>query len=371
MMERIDHVSELANPRNRQERTVMFVDMIGSTAMKESTTEVNWRAACAYLFDLVFDELHPLGRSVKLEARGKETEVEFPRVKYLGDGVMAVFADVRPEDVLNAAIRIQNRIDYLNRKKTVEFTCSIGVTHGSVVEWESAFGLDYIGPLVDKAARLCSEAPSEAIWIDDETNDACDRTKAAACSSPYETTPLSACIGVKRDLKLKGFRNPVGFRQVKWRLNGEDAAPAAEAKSSPMPEIGVGTVRRWDTNTGHGFVVDGNQVFYYSDRRFVADGADLELQGRVFFLLKEPLIAGKNQVAACVVSPGKRYKGRVSRITDKGYGFVQLIDGMGNLWSMFLYLGDNSAGIELGDEVTFEIGENDRGPCGKEPARLN
>jgi class 3 adenylate cyclase len=371
-MKSIDHAREFANPNNRQRRTVMFVDMNDSTLMKQSTDEVYWRAACAYLFDTVFKEHLPLASTAKVNSSGGETPIEFPVTKYLGDGVMAVFAERGPEEVLNVAIRIHNQIDLLGRKKIVKFTCSIGIAHGEVVEWMSAFGPDYIGSLVDKAARLQSEAPPGAIWIDDSTFQAGNMETPAAGTSEFEHTPLRTFVGPERNVELRGFKEPVKYHEVRWKPASDDTAPASAGALSAtgvraaMPEVGTGSVRQWLKDTGHGFIISPYQAFYYTDRRFLADGGDLEPGQRVFFLIREPLVPGKNRVAACVVRFGGTYSGRVSRVTDKGYGFVQIVDSMGNLWSMFLYLGDNSAGIEVGDEVRFEIGENDRGPCGKD-----
>ena len=69
----------------------MFVDMNGSTAMKQNTNEVYWRGACALLFDTVFRELD--GLAEEGEVSGTPQSVRFPVTKYLGDGVMAVFAN--------------------------------------------------------------------------------------------------------------------------------------------------------------------------------------------------------------------------------------------------------------------------------------
>jgi class 3 adenylate cyclase/cold shock CspA family protein len=384
------HLDVFRSPDFRKNRVVLFIDMNNSAEMKATTTQAHWITTYGLFFDTIFETINEL-------ATITDDGEAYPKVKYTGDGIMAVFPYdheepglkpqqlVNPAQVVNSAIKLQEKIKRHNRDNIFDCTCSVGIATGMVIEFPTRNGQDYISEVVDKAARLCSAAPPGGVWIDEKTAQAGGMDLLHADAGSLTGRTVKEYLGKLRTVHLKGFRYPVEYYALFWDVSAgnegveesEDTggvetqvSSSAAGTGGPMPEVGTGTVRRWDTEHGHGFIVNENKEFFYSDRRFSADGRDLEPGDRVFFLIRDPIVAGKNRVAVCAVSFGREYVGRVARVTDKGYGFVHVADSMGNLWSMFLYLGTNDSDITLGDQIRFEVGENDRGPCGKDPTRL-
>src|SRR5690348_4027074 len=139
----------------RATKAIVAIDLANSTAMKEQQSEVGWLSTYAVFFGL-------LARTIAASS-GKI-------VKYLGDGALAVFDEDDPADAINWAIKIQEEVADTIEAKIAFFDCSIAITYGKVVEFETPEGnKDYIGSIVDKAFRLCSAANAKAIFVDRDT----------------------------------------------------------------------------------------------------------------------------------------------------------------------------------------------------------
>lgn len=163
--------------------TVLFTDLVGSTAMR---TRLGDDRADAVRRE--HDEL--LGRIIG-EHRGVV-------VKGLGDGLMATF--LAPSEALAAAVTINHAVVRRNRKGGEPLVLRMGISVGEVrVEGDDVFGT----PVVE-AARLCGKAGDEQIlaagWV----------RALAGSRAGVAFVPVG-------ELVLKGLADPLESFEVDWR----------------------------------------------------------------------------------------------------------------------------------------------------------
>src|SRR4051812_752408 len=154
-------------PNRREERkvvSVLFCDLVGSTARAESLDPEDVRAALASYHEHVRDELERYGGTVE---------------KFIGDAVMAIFgAPVAHEDDPERAVRAALAIrEWAAEEPNVEVR--IGITTGEALvalgakpELGEAMAS---GDVVNVAARLQSAAPVSGILVDETTSRTIDR----------------------------------------------------------------------------------------------------------------------------------------------------------------------------------------------------
>jgi len=174
--------------------TVMFTDLVGSTALSSSLAQ---EAA---------DELRREHFSVLRQAVAESGGAE---VKNLGDGLMVVFAAASA--ALGCAVAMQQAVEADNRNRDQAIGLRVGLSCGEVSIEE---GADYFGDPVVEAARLCARCESGQILAADVVR------LMAGRRSKHECRPLGA-------LELKGLPVPVEAVEVAW-------VPLSEA------EIGLG-----------------------------------------------------------------------------------------------------------------------------------
>ena len=140
-------------------------------------------------------------------------------VKFLGDGLLAVFATA--SDAIESAVRLQRAGARLNRRTAVEVRQRIGVTVGEVTLVDG----DVRGIVVAEAARLCSAASTGQILVSD-----------TARRTSRRVLPEFASVG---ELTLKGLPEPVHG----WSLEWAHAVPQATVPvrlRPPGPQAMVG-----------------------------------------------------------------------------------------------------------------------------------
>ena len=122
---------------NTQTVTILFTDMVGSTAL--STTPVPDTA----------EELRQthfgLLRAALSAAGGTE-------VKNLGDGLMVTFSSL--SRALACAVAMQQAVERHNRRTDRPMAIRVGLSHGEATEEDG----DFLGEPVIEAARLCAHA---------------------------------------------------------------------------------------------------------------------------------------------------------------------------------------------------------------------
>src|SRR5262245_43009015 len=179
--------------------TVLFCDLVGSTALGESTDPEVVRARLAR----TFEELRAI-----VERHGGQVE------KFVGDAVMAVFGiPVSHEDDALRAVRAAWEMGAAIAEHGLE--ARIGINTGEVVVGGGETLVT--GDAVNVAARLEQAAPSGELLIGPETQ---------------QLVRDAVVVERTQPLELKGKSGPVGAFRVLEVLS--DAAPVARRLETPL-----------------------------------------------------------------------------------------------------------------------------------------
>ena len=163
-------------------RTVLFTDIVGSTAMTRELGDEVAMELLAVHDKIVRDALSELG--------GRE-------VKHLGDGIMASFTSAA--SAVKCATRVQKEIAKHTRENSNRpIKVRVGVAAGEPVERHD----DLFGCTVQLASRLCSHAQSEQIVVSNVVAELCEGKMLT-----FED------LG---ELTLKGFDQPIRAHAVNW-----------------------------------------------------------------------------------------------------------------------------------------------------------
>jgi class 3 adenylate cyclase/tetratricopeptide (TPR) repeat protein len=214
----------LAAQPQREERkvvTVLFCDLVGSTARAEQMDPEDVRAALAFYHERVRRELQRFGGTVE---------------KFIGDAVMALFgAPVAHEDDPERAVRAGLAIrDWAQEEGDLQVR--IGVTTGEAlvalgVRPEAGEGM-VSGDVVNSAARLESAAPVNGILVDEAT---------------YRATERLIDFGPEERIEAKGKAGPVPARavlQARARVRVERAGRAPLVGREKELEVLVAALTR-------------------------------------------------------------------------------------------------------------------------------
>ena len=179
--------------------TVLFADVVGSTARAEAMHPEDVRALMSDYFGAMAEEIRAEGGTIE---------------KFVGDAIMAVFGvpAVHEDDPLRAvraARRMLARLERWNEDRAHPLEVRIGINTGEVIAaGEAEWDLLVTGDAVNVAARLQQAAEPGAILVGERT--------ARLARRFFALEPAPA-------LDLKGKADPVAA----WRVVGEleDAAP--------------------------------------------------------------------------------------------------------------------------------------------------
>jgi class 3 adenylate cyclase len=173
-----------ADDRDPGIRTILFTDIVGSTALTRRLGDEAAMELLAVHDKIVRDALAGLG--------GRE-------IKHLGDGIMASF--VSAASAVKCASRVQREVaKHRQEKADRSFQVRVGVAAGEPVEHHN----DLFGCTVQLAARLCSHADAEQILVSNVVAELC-QGKVLAFEDLGEIT-------------LKGFDHPVRAHGVNWSV---------------------------------------------------------------------------------------------------------------------------------------------------------
>ncbi len=183
----------MANP---QTVTVLFTDMVGSTALSSSLDPAG--------ADVLRREHFSVLRQALAAAEGTE-------VKNLGDGIMAVFGS--SSAAIACSVAMQQGVDDYNRRSRHALGLRIGLSGGEVTVEEG----DYFGDPVVEAARVCALCEGGQILLTDAVRFMVGRR------SSHQLEPLG-------ERELKGLPEQVALFDVKWE-------PTKSATSGiPLPD---------------------------------------------------------------------------------------------------------------------------------------
>jgi class 3 adenylate cyclase len=192
-------------------KTILVIDMTNSTSMKEKHSEAIWLTNHVAFFRLATQEITQRNGQV---------------VKSTGDGIFAVFKTEDAAQAINAAIAIQEKIDGDNQLKRLEYSCSIGLAFGNVIELQfSEAGRDYIGRTADRASRLCQAANSNAIFADIDTISAAAMAQVISEYGKVDRRSIAEYQGEQQSIQLKGITSPVKYYEIHWARDKYGISP--------------------------------------------------------------------------------------------------------------------------------------------------
>jgi hypothetical protein len=205
----------LADPDSRCTRTVLFIDVAGSTAMKERQPEPVWLEHLGWLYDTV--------TAIAVDAVPDVT------IKYLGDGVMLVCDTDHTTDAVNAVVQMQEKIRIAGvgvHLGTIDPTYSVGVSTGEVIRFATAGGaLDYVGTIVDTALALGALAGGRGILVDATTVNAANLNRLVCAAGRAADGTALLGSGEPRRAVLPGVGQPVAYHEILWDRRGQGATP--------------------------------------------------------------------------------------------------------------------------------------------------
>lgn len=175
--------------------TVVFTDLVGSTAMMSRVGEVAADRLRREHFDLLRE---PVGTHDGVE------------VKNLGDGLMVVFTSAA--DAVAAAVAMQQALWRRNQRADETLEIRVGIAAGDAEVDDG----DYFGAPVVQAARLCSAAGTGEVL--------CTELVRMLAGSRAEVAFES--VGA---LELKGLDDPVPTARVRWPIPDDGPADGTHA----------------------------------------------------------------------------------------------------------------------------------------------
>jgi class 3 adenylate cyclase/tetratricopeptide (TPR) repeat protein len=188
--------------------TVLFTDMVGSTALAASMSP---------------DEADGLRRTHFSLLRQAVATAGASEVKNLGDGLMVVSR--LASAALACAVSMQQAVDAHNRRTSANVGLRVGVSGGEVTRE----GDDYFGDAVVEAARLCAAAGSGQVLV------AAVVRATAGRRSAHTFRPLG-------ELELKGLSDPLEVFELSWEpiaLGGSVGDVPLPARLAHRPAVGV------------------------------------------------------------------------------------------------------------------------------------
>lgn len=369
-----------ANPASRCQRTVLVIDIVDSTAMKEQQPQATWLSSFGWFYDMfreIADEAVPNGV-----------------IKYLGDGIMWVVDTDHTTAAVNAVIQMQEAIDKAGpdssgAKGVIDFTCSVGVSTGAVVEFATeGEAPDFIGTVVDKAFRLCSAASAKAIFVDTPTVGAANMIRIDSKISRALDRTTDQFQGEVQRAVVKGFDQPVAYHELFWALQrygvksstvtdstdrlrtapppapvrlltvaGSSGAAKVERHRGEVtfshPEKDFGFAR--DPDTGEEFHVAAKQLIYPDDAPKLVRGR------KIAFVASGVAADGKHREAGAVLIVGEPADGPLVNVhPNRNNGWIRVEDASGN--SHMVYVSARElAGYQKGDILGFTVDVNDKG----------
>ncbi|MDX3453667.1 adenylate/guanylate cyclase domain-containing protein [Streptomyces sp. ME02-8801-2C] len=378
------HHSIFSQTSGQVERTALFADLTGSTAMKHNDGYRAWLPILGTFLDITRHAVTTHGGTV---------------VKYLGDGALAVFDEDHAHNAIRAAIQIQESLRNKEGQDAIgKRGATVGIASGKVIEYPAPGGggaLDYVGPPVDLAARFCSAASSGAIWVDTDTYGAANIQKVSSIVGRANHRKAAEYFSPESQVPAKGFPDGVLYHEVIWEQEAFGAknaamteamnvarslAPTSQPHSAHpaqqpthsqhtlQPETVEGEVTHWfgDPARGFkGFISSPGRVDHYVDTRFIVGGQELTKGAAVRFVPMPPVTRAPEAkpVAGCTVQEGHQFRGTFNNvIADKRFGFADVFDQHGNRQSLFVYLlGDEAARFHRGDTAILEAVRNPKG----------
>lgn len=227
----------------RRQLTVMFCDLVGSTALASELDPEDMNDLIAAYHDAVTPVLKKSDGFI---------------AKYMGDGILIYFGYPRAREkdaqrAIYAALSIVEAVEKLSRRRSPSIKVRIGIATGTVVVGEvigegASQERTVVGDTPNLAARLQDAAPPNGIVISDITHN--------LAGDEFEIVNLG-------ERELKGFEDPCTIWQVTRELEGNFAFVSSDIREKPplvgrQEELGL-LLRAWQqSKEGSGQVVSVN-----------------------------------------------------------------------------------------------------------------
>ncbi|TQS87571.1 hypothetical protein EU811_22305 [Arthrobacter sp. TS-15] len=353
--------------------TWMFVDICGSTAMKQSQAEQAWLPQLGWFYETVAQLV-------------EETGVGFAQ-QYSGDGILLATIDDNATKAVSLAIRIQEAIADGNKMNgfamgEINFNVSIGVASGVARIFRAPDGLiDFAGIIVDKTSRLCGLASPRAIFIDPDTRDAAHMGRLSSRVGEVLGRRGEEYLGERIRTAVKGISESIEYFEVLWEQSffGVKNEAAGEVVTKPVlarPPVGtktafnerrkfVGKVKVYGQEKGFGFLSsDSGEDFYLSrDLLVYPEDEDKLVEGAmVVFVAADAVQSGRSRQATAALVVGESAEGQLTNdLVDRRPGWIGVKDKFGHQHLIFMPVTPSTRKFTKGAWLSFVVGANDKG----------
>jgi class 3 adenylate cyclase len=202
--------------------TILFADVVGSTAMQTAHGDVEARAAIA--------ALEVLMRSAVDEHGGR-------MIKLLGDGMMAVFRS--PRKGVACAMSINRSLEIAPPTGVLGVRVRSGVHTGEVIPDGQG---DYHGVAVSAAARICNRAGGGEVLVSDVTRQLCGSVTEIAFEERHARVTLKGLPERWRLLRAVPVVAPTGVADGELPFVGREAIRGELRDLMSRATAGHGTI---------------------------------------------------------------------------------------------------------------------------------
>lgn len=360
-------------PEERCDLITICLDLVGSTAMKISLPEAAWIGEERTFANIIRAAVSQYLPDAVMKSNGDGALVFMPSSDHSLEAIQIAIAV--QEEIAQLTARIDGAMG------ASAMAASIAITTGTGYPVNIMDRLDYWGYTVDKAARLCSAASPNGIFIDSATYEATNIRRIRSKVGIALTREPEEYVGEAEKISVKGVPAPVAYREVMWgrQLFGirsgfvtSSTGTSDNAGSPPVPirpadnNRMVGTVKYFDPAKSFGFIVadDGEDFFVASSRLvYPEDVEHLTTGKRVAFIAAAAAKEGKARRASAVLVDGTMAEGILSSVPgDRPYGFLRVLHSDGtaiDVWAASVVLPDNAMRNE---DFDFQVEVSAKGP---------
>jgi hypothetical protein len=337
---------------------------------------------------------------------------------------MITFDSDRATDAVNVAVAVQEAVHDANQGRTgargvIDFTCSVGVSTGSVVGFTTPMGgQDYVGTVVDKAKRLCDAASPKAIFVDRATASAANIMRIASRLGVALGRAPEQYQGDVQRAPLKGFDQPVEYYEILWdqqlyglkseavtrntdRMRQAPSSPpgttrlpverpankrqpardqrqgtqdrrggAQDKRQGALEERHSGEVTCWKPDAGFGFVRDsrsGEDFYFRADHLVYPEdaGESLRVGSRIVFVATGRVDGERTRHAVGILLVDDYAEGTLKLPEGKAHGWLRVQDRLGNRHHVFT----PRAAVQRfapGTLLSFKVAANEKGGLAEE-----
>jgi len=380
----------IASDESRTKKTVLFLDIAGSTAAKESQPEATWVTTTAWFYAKVLEIVERrCGKAV---------------FKFLGDGIMVTVDNDEAAQAIMGAIEVQEAINEARGDdaggRVIDLAVCIGIASGDVRVFTTPDGaVDFLGSTCDRASRLSSVATPNAILIDRATGLSTNWNKIESRVGKVTHRKAEEYQGDPQRVALKGFSSAVDYFEVFWdhQLYGLKSSPVTAVttgrlsavvtptadnpvkpvQSGPQPKGAKedrrrGVVKFWNGEKHFGRIADPRtgEEFHTHRKLFVyPEDTDEGLKEgtEVVFVA---LDSSPRRLAAAVLVVGNDAEGKVVSVReDQGHAWLRVFDMCGNSGPVYLRLTPQGPTYKLGEMLSFCVAATDRGAMAVDVSR--